>query len=415
MNILIVSQYFWPENFRINDLAVGLVELGNEVTVLTGIPNYPEGRYFAGYDIFRNTSQEYHGVKVVRVPLFPRGAGGRGRLGLNVLSFIVSGCLFAPLRCRGKYDLIFVFEPSPVTVALPALFLKALRQVPVIFWVQDLWPESLAATGAVTSRRILDGVAHVVRFIYRRCDRILVPSEAFRASVEKYSGNPGNVRYFPQSAEDVFGSIVEKKAMAIFDSIPKGFWLMFAGNIGAAQDFPTIIAAAEKLSAYRDIHWIIAGDGRMCEWAKAEIVSRGLTHNFHFLGRHPLEAMPQFFSHADAMLVTLKKEPIFALTVPAKIQSYLASSRPIIAALDGEGAKIIEEAGAGYTCPTEDADGLSAAVLRMYGTLEPDRERMGLMGRAYYEAHFDKDMLVGKLVCWMQELVATNKRKKAST
>lgn len=405
MHIIVVTQYFWPENFRINDLVSGLIERGHSVTVLTGIPNYPEGTFFAGYGIFSNTSQDYHGVKVVRVPLVPRGKGGGVRLVLNYLSFVLSACFLAPFRCRAQYDLVFIFEPSPVTVALPALFLKYLRKIPVMFWVQDLWPESLAATGAVTSRWILDVVAGIVRFIYRNCDKILITSQSFKKSIEHHDGKPENIIYFPQSAEAIFQAVAEKQAAAVLDSIPPGFWIMFAGNIGAAQDFKTIIASAEKLKEYEDIHWIIVGDGRMREWAENEAKNHGLSNNFHFLGRHPLEAMPAFFTHADALLVSLKKEPIFALTIPSKIQSYLACGKPVIGVLDGEGANIIEEAGAGFTCPCGAPDALAQAVLKMYETPKPEREKMGAKGRAYYDANFDRNMLLDRLDGWMRELV----------
>lgn len=405
MHVLVVTQYFWPENFRINDLVSGLIERGHSVTVLTGIPNYPEGRFFSGYSLFRNMSQKYHGAKVVRVPLIPRGNGGGVKLALNYLSFVLSACVLAPFRCRAQYDLIFIFEPSPVTVALPALVLKLLHKIPIMFWVQDLWPESLAATGAVTSRRILDVMAAVVRFIYLRCDKILITSQSFRKSIEFHGGKPENIIYFPQSAEDIFRPIAEKQDVSACNSIPPGFWIMFAGNIGAAQDFQTIIATAEKLKGHEDIHWVIVGDGRLREWVESEVRTLGLSDKFHFLGRHPLEAMPAFFSHADALLVTLRKEPIFALTIPAKIQSYFACGKPVIAALDGEGAMIIEEAGAGAICPAESPDALVSAILKMYEIPKCEREKMGMNGRKYYEANFDRNMLLEKLDQWMKELV----------
>lgn len=405
MHVLVVTQYFWPENFRINDLVSGLIERGHKVTVLTGIPNYPEGRFYTGYGVFRNSSQDYNGARVIRVPLVPRGKGGGVTLVLNYLSFVLSACIFAPFRCRVQYDLVFIFEPSPVTVALPALFLKFLHKIPIMFWVQDLWPESLAATGAVRSRWILDRVSGVVRFIYRRCDKILITSQSFRKSIELHDGALENILYFPQSAEDIFQPLAERQTVAALNGIPQGFWIMFAGNIGAAQDFQTIVVAAEKLKGHQDIHWVIVGDGRMREWAESEVSTRGLSDNFHFLGRHPLEAMPAFFSLADVLLVTLRKEPIFALTIPAKIQSYLACGRPVIAALDGVGALIVEEAGAGFTCPAESPDSLVRAILKMYETPKSVREKMGINGRRYYEANFDRNMLLDRLEEWMRDLV----------
>jgi glycosyltransferase involved in cell wall biosynthesis len=414
MHILVVTQYYWPENFRINDLVTGLIDRGFKVTVFTGIPNYPDGCFFQGYGFFTNTLQEHLGARVIRAPLIPRGKSGGGRLALNYLSFVVSGCLFAPFRCREKYDLIFIFEPSPVTVALPALLLKFLYKIPAMFWVQDLWPESIEATGAVTSKWILDRIADIVRFIYRRCDKILISSQLYRKSIELHDGAPENILYFPQTAEDIFQPVTEKRTVAAFKTIPPGFWVMFAGNVGTAQDFQTIISAAEYLRGYKDIHWIIVGDGRMREWAENEIQHLGLINNFHFLGRHPLDAMPTFYSHADAMLVTLKKEPIFALTVPAKIQSYLACGRPIIAALDGEGAKIVAKADAGFACPAEDSEALAKIVYKMYETPVAERECMGANGRAYYKVNFDRDILLDKLVLWMKELVNTNSEKAAS-
>lgn len=404
MHILVVSQYFWPENFRINDLVAGVVDRGHRVTVLTGIPNYPEGRFFDGYGVLCNTSHRYQGATVIRVPILPRGKGGGTRLALNYLSFVLSASVWGPLRCRDRYDVIFVFGPSPVTVALPALLLKSLCKVPVMFWVQDLWPESLAATGAVKSRLLLDAVAGMVRFIYRRCDRILITSQSFRESVEYQAGSPESIVYFPQSAEDVFRPNVEKQPLEALASVPSGFRIMFAGNIGVAQDFRTIIDCAERLKNYNDIHWVIVGDGRMRKWAERETGIRGLNANIHFLGRHPLEEMPAFFSHADGLLVTLKKEPIFALTIPAKVQSYLACGRPIIAALDGEGAKIVVEAGAGFTCPAEDPDALVEAVLKLYRMPKDQRDLMGLSGRKYYETHFDRGVLLDRLVTWMHNL-----------
>lgn len=401
---MIVSQYFWPENFRINDLAAGLVERGHEVTVLTGIPNYPQGRFFSGYGWFRKTREEYKGVRILRVPLVPRGNGSGIRLALNYLSFALSASVLSPFLCRGKYDLIFVFEPSPITVGLPALVLKKLKSIPILFWVQDLWPESLSATGAVRSPRILSWVERLVRFIYQGCDRILVTSRAYFPSIQGIGVDSKKLLYFPQSVEDLYQPVTAEPGSAEHTLMPEGFRVLFAGNIGAAQSFETILDAAERLTAYPGIQWIIVGDGRMCAWVEAEVQRRNLTGTVHLLGRHPVESMPRFFALADVLLVTLRKEPIFALTIPGKIQSYLACGKPIIASLDGEGSNLVREALAGLTCPAEDSDALADTVLAMSQMPQAQREEMGRCGNRYHAANFARSVLISKLESWMIEV-----------
>lgn len=401
MHILFVSQYFWPENFRVNDLVSGLIERGYTVKVLTGIPNYPEGRFFAGYGIFRNTSQEYYGAKIVRVPLVPRGKGGAGRLMLNYISFAFFSCILAPFLCYEKFDLIFVCQLSPVTVGLPALLLKKLKKVPILLWVLDLWPESLSATGAVRSTKVLGVVDRLVRFIYHGCDKIVVSSKGFIPSVASKGVGLDNLGYFPNWYEPEYNTKQPEKA-----ALPHGFRIMFAGNIGAAQDFDTIIATAEKLKGYSEIHWVILGDGRKSEWVMKQVTLRGLTNTFHLMGRYPPEAMAGFFSQADVMLVTLKRDPIFSLTVPGKIQSYMACGRPIVAALDGEGGHLVAESGAGLSVPSEDPDALAEAVLTMYRMSKEERDAMGISGKKYCEANFDREMLIDRLEGWMRDLTA---------
>lgn len=409
MRVLIVSQYFWPESFRINDLAISLKKKGHEITVLTGMPNYPNGRFFPGYGLVRWRSERYLGINVHRVPLIPRGKGGGFRLILNYLSFALCASILAPFVCRGHYDLIFVYEPSPITVGLPALVLKKLKSAPVMFWVQDLWPESLSATGAVRSEKMLKIVEKLVRFIYGGCDRILVQSRAFIAPVERVGGDPKRIAYFPNSAEELYRPMKLAPDAPERAGLPDGFCVMFAGNIGAAQDFGTILDAVERLKGYPDIHWVFIGDGRMRAWVEEEVLNRNLGGVVHLLGRHPVETMPRFFACADVLLVTLKKEPIFSLTVPSKLQSYLACAKPVIAALDGEGARIVEESQAGLTSPPEDPGALADAVLAVYRMSDAERCSMGQCGRAYFDEHFEPNLLLEQLDTMMKELVSSKK------
>ena len=404
MRVLIVTQYFWPEDFRINDLALGLHGRGHEVTVYTGKPNYPHGRFFPGYGFFGRAREDYQGVRVIRAPLLARGRGGGLSLFLNFASFALLGSLLAPLRCTGRYDAILVYEPSPVTVGLPALVLKAFKRAPVLFWAQDLWPETLSATGAVRAPWVLSMVDRLVRFIYRHCDLVLVQSRAFSPHVQAQGVPSEKIRYYPNSAEAVYQPMGVELQAAEHQLLPPGFRVMFAGNIGVAQDFETILGAAERLKAERDIHWVILGDGRMQAWVEAEIERRNLGATVHLLGRHPVESMPRFFALADALLVTLRNEPIFSLTIPTKIQSYLACGRPIVAALGGEGARIVRESGCGVAVDAGAAAALADAVRQLHGMPAAEREAMGRRGRDYFEAHFERSMLLSRLEQWMLEL-----------
>jgi len=404
VKILVLTQYFWPEEFRINELSRMLAKRGHQITVLTGIPNYPSGRFFPGYSFFRNKTENYEGIKIIRVPLLPRGKGGGIRLALNYLSFAFFASILGPFKCRDQYDVIFVYQLSPVTVGLPGIVMKKIKSAPILFWIQDLWPESLSATGAVKSKYILKMTEHLVRFIYSHCDRILVQSKSFIDAVTQRGVDRSKIEYFPNSAETIFDITPESSGAMENIKFPEGFCIMFAGNIGAAQDFKTIITAAELIKNHADIHWLIVGDGRRFSWVQEQIKLRQLSQNVHLLGRHPLEAMPGFFSNADVMLVTLRKEPIFALTVPSKIQAYMASARPIIAALDGEGLLTIEEAGAGLVCPSENAEMLAETVLKVYHMDHVQREKMAMNGRKYFEDNFEPNKLIDKLECWLTEL-----------
>ncbi len=405
MRILVVTQYFWPENFRINDLAVGLQQKGHKVTVLTGKPNYPSGRFYDGYGFFSRSRETHEGMEVIRAPLLPRGRAGGFRLALNYLSFAFAAALSAAFSCRDKYDVIFVYAPSPITVALPAIVLRWIRGAPIMLWVQDLWPESVSAAAGIRSVWILRPIERMVKFIYGRSDRILVQSEAFRPSIQGLGVNGERITYLPNSAESLYKPVVLPQDAEERALVPPGFRIMYAGNIGAAQSFETILAAAERLKSYPDIHWVVLGDGRAAPWVRAQIAERGLAGCVHLLGRYPMEAMPRYFSLADVMLVTLRDEPIFELTIPGRVQSYLACGRPILAGLNGEGARVVREAGAGLTAAAENADALADAALMMYKKPKHERDAMGTRGREYFLAHFESGMLMDRLERLMNEVV----------
>lgn len=399
MKLLVVTQYCWPESFRINEVVKTLSEKKIEIEVLTGKPNYPVGKIFPGYRAWGCQHEKHQGVTINRIPLLARGRGG-WRLALNYLSFIVAGLLFAPWMLRKKqFDVIFVYAPSPILQAIPAIFLGWLKGCPVVLWVQDLWPESLSATGYVRNRTVLKLVEQVVRFIYRHTDLLLVQSTAFEAPVRALApGTP--IVYYPNSVNNAF-MIPSADAVLPVEGLGEGFSVMFAGNIGAAQAVGVIVEAASLLREHADINFVVLGDGSSREWMLTEVKARGLT-NLHLPGRFPVETMPGFMQKASVLLVTLADQTIFAATVPSKVQAYMAAGRPIIASLNGEGARLIVEAGAGLASPAEDAKALVDAILRIYGLSPDERKVLGDNGRRYYQEHFDHDHLVDQLIGHLQ-------------
>lgn len=402
MRLLVVSQYFWPENFRINDLVTELVSRGHQVSVLTGVPNYPDGHVFPGYRQAPEKYASYEGARVVRIPMLPRGKGA-ARLMLNYLSFLLSGLTFGTWRLRGQdFDAILMFATSPITSALPAVLLRRLKRAPMLLWVLDLWPETLSAVGVVRAPWLLQCVGKLVSFIYRRCDLILAQSRAFFENIERWSGDTSRIRYLPGWAEPIFeAELLSVECAPEVSAFQDTFNVMFAGNIGDAQDFPSILAAANILRDRADIRWLIVGDGRAADDVRREIEQLGLQDRVVMLGRHPIEKMPSFFRVASALLVSLKAEPVFAMTIPGKVQSYLAAGLPILGMLDGEGARVIEESGAGYACGAGNSQMLAQHVETLAAANCAQRDEMGRRGRSYCRHEFDRTTLVSRLEGWL--------------
>ena len=396
MNILIVTQYFWPENFKINDLAQEMVSRGHDVTVLTGIPNYPSGKFFKGYGLLKKRVEKYNGIKIIRSPIIARGTGSGFRLAVNYLSFVI-GCIFSSIKLLNKsFDSIFVFEVSPITVCLPAIFFKKIKKTPICLWVLDLWPESINAASKINSKNLSKLLTPLIKYIYNNTDKILVSSRGFIKSINDKGIAKKKIEYFPQWAEEVYQPI-EKKTYQNFPKLNKdSFKIIFAGNIGESQDFPSILKAASILKNEK-IDWIFIGNGRKKKWVEKEIKKYNLNNSVHMLGSFPINKMPLFFSNADCLLFSLKKKEIFSLTVPGKVQSYLASGKPILAMIDGEAAKIIKDAKAGATCNSEDSKSLAKNVKRLMSLSKKDLDKLGQNGYMYYKKHFDRIVLMDRI------------------
>lgn len=394
MRVLVVSQYYWPESFRITEVVRALKDDGCEVIVLTGQPNYPEGVPFKGYFWWSMGTERHDGVTIFRVPLFPRGYGSALRLILNYVSFICFATAFGPWLLRGRpIDSILVFAPSPILQAIPAIWLAKLKNASLVTWVQDLWPESLRATGFVRNPRLLAIVASIVRWIYRRNDLLLVQSQAFVDSVKEMAGGTP-VCYHPNPGDFAFCERGETKNCPI--SFQPGFNVVFTGNLGTVQALETILDSAELLREEVDIAFYLIGSGSRSDWLSAEISRRNLA-NVKLPGRFPPVTMPSIMSRASVLLVSLARNPIMSQTVPSKIQAYLAAGKPIIASLDGEGASVISQAAAGVVSPAEDARELAAAIRFLKGLSEEELERMGNNARAFYERNFEPRSLAVRL------------------
>lgn len=389
MRILIVSQYFYPEDFKVNDIAFDFVKRGHDVTVFTAKPNYPHGKFYKGYSFFGKSEEIINGVKVVRIPIFPRFDSSGKFLILNYLSFIFFSYLFK-YRVKGNYDVIFSHLPSPLIAALPAIWFKEKFKSKLYLWVLDLWPESVQANSNIKDGFIITNLNKVIKYIYNRTDVILISSKVFQNSILK-KGIDSNktIKYFPNWAEDVFSN-------AVIDAIevptfPEGFTILFAGNIGDSQDFESILEAA-KITQNEGVNWLLVGDGRKVGWIKSEIEKHSIA-NVHLLGRHPLEMMPALFKKADALLVSLKDSPTFSLTVPAKVQAYMASSKIILGMFNGEGQQLINESGSGYAVNAGDFQALSQKARVIKGLTREQRIQMENNSRHYYETNFSKEQL----------------------
>jgi glycosyltransferase involved in cell wall biosynthesis len=413
MNILVVSQYFWPEPFRINDLCDGLVDKGHNVTVLTGEPNYPEGAIYTDYLNDKSDYVKYNGCKVIRCRIIPRGKGGGIRLMLNYLSFVFTACfkVFFQLR-KTKFDVVFVCQLSPATVALPAIFYKFLTKTPIVMWVLDLWPESLKEAGGINNPIILSSVGKLMNYIYSRCDLVLTQSKQFKNEILDRV-NHRRVEYFPNWAEDLFS---DKSSPSICKLNKKldSLNILFAGNIGESQDFPTVVEAF-KIVKQRQIKvkLHIVGDGRSLEYLKNEVKCHELNEYIEFYGRYPLEEMPSFFDFADVCLVNLKDSEAFSKTLPGKVQTYLASGKPILAALNGEGANIILESKAGLVSNSGDYTKLAENIEKMCSYSSEQLDFLGVKAKEYSDINYSRENLLNTLVEKMRSVFKKNSKESS--
>lgn len=396
MRYLIISQYFWPENFKINDFVSELVFRGHQVDVLTGYPNYPQGKTYEEFKADSKKYSHYEGAEIIRVPVFPRGVTHITLL-INYISFLITALFLGPVKLKGRgYDIIFVFQPSPITVVIPAIYLKFIKQAPIVLWVQDLWPQTLVALKIIESKFLIKVISAFVLYLYNRCDLILAQSNSFMGLISSDLKSKKPIEYFPNWAESIFYG---KKNIAPAVEISNNsdlFTILFAGNIGDAQDFPAIVDAMEMLKGNLKIRWVIVGDGRKSEWLRLEIQKRKLESAVFQMGPYPLNRMPSFFMHANALLISLQNKEAFSMTLPGKFQSYLTAGIPIIGMVNGECSDYIKRYNLGVSCAAGDPSALANSILSLIADTEVNRLKMGLSCQALSKREFDVDILMEK-------------------
>jgi colanic acid biosynthesis glycosyl transferase WcaI len=404
LSVLVVSQYFSPENFGVNALVAELQEHGHNVTVLTGMPNYPSGIFVDGYGGWKVHRETWKNTSVIRIPIFARGQNSRLRLAMNYLSFAINASILAPFYVKSRPDVILVYQMSPVTMALPAIVVKLFTRSKIVLWVQDIWPESLVATGVVKNRVALVTLRLMVRMIYRCSSVIAVQSRQFEKFIRPLAPPASDIRYLPNTADRFYRPVEVPLDAPERKLFRPGFNILFAGNLGLAQNLETVLAAIALLKDRKDIQWVFVGDGSLRAWLEHQIRDQDLAGNVQMLGSFPPERMPIFFAIADALLITLRDERILSLTIPSKLQTYLACGRPVLGAVSGEAANILAEAGAGPVASPSDPKQLAEMAIAM---AQLPREKLDALGNAaleYQRNEFDRDRWLDRLESWLQEL-----------
>lgn len=396
-HILVVSQYFYPETFRINDMCLEWVKRGYKVSVVTGIPNYPMGKVFPGYGLTKKRHEEWNGIDIWRIPLIPRGTGKIGMI-FNYLSFMVSGKLAGRFK-KIDADVVFSFEVSPMTQVLTGVAFAKRLKVPHLLYVQDLWPENVITVTGINNGFIIGCIDRMVDKIYRRTDEIFATSPSFVNAIcdRKVPVSRDKVHYWPQYAEAFYKPV--EKSLAVPEAVKYGipddgnFKVIFTGNIGTAQGLDILPKTAELLKDEK-VTFVIVGDGRYLEGFVNEINARGVSNRFVFIPRQPAENIPVLLSACDAAFVSFADNDLWKKTIPAKLQSYMACGMPIIASAGGETERIINEAGCGICCKVGDEKALCSGIKRM---LTEDNDKFGKNSFEYCKTNFSKSKLMDEM------------------
>lgn len=400
--VLLVTQNFYPEFFKSNDIATELVVRGYKVDVLTGIPNYPEGVFYKGYGILRKRVENYNGAKVYRVYQVPRSRKpGSLRLSINYLSFLLCSTfwilfyfLFKP-----RYDAIIVHQTSPITQAWPALLLGVLQRTPIYTWVLDIWPDSVLAFMNKPHKFVNLPLNWFTNLVYRCSKRILISSPGFRKLVNRDANYNDKIIYFPNWCEDIL-----KMDSRDIRTLPEGFRIMMAGNLSDATGLDGVVEVIKRTAVNSEIKWIFVGGGNREEWLRHTIKECRLDGCCEVLGRFPFEDMPSLYKLADVMFISLKPTTYQHLeqTIPARLQSYIAAGKPVVGMI-GEGVtQLINEINCGVCVNAGDYEACAETILKIVA----DRSQLSTWSknaREYYLQNYTKSSCIDNLVTLISE------------
>jgi len=398
-NVLIVCQHFWPESFRINDIANFLIDKSCGVDVLCGIPNYPKGHYFTGYSITKNRHQIINKLNIHRAFEIPRGNNSNIRIFINYISFPIASLFHIPRLLMKKYDKILLYQLSPVMMSITGILVGKIKKTETIMYILDLWPENLFSVMDVKNHLLRKLVTKISHWHYKNVDKIIVLSERMKQRIIEVTNIPNEkIIVLPQACEKIYEKRIHDPE--IESRFNKGFNIVYTGNISPAQSFDTILDAAEmlKFKGIDDINWIIVGEGMSYSWLKKEVIKRNLESCFFFEGQKPIEDIPKYTNIADVLVGCLVKSDLLEATIPAKVMSYLAAGRPVILAMDGEAQVLINKIiRCGYAGPAGDPKSLYRNIYKMHGLNNKDRITMGKLAQSYHLKHFERNLILNRM------------------
>ena len=392
-HILVISQFFYPEQFRINDMCCEWIKRGYRVTVLTGIPNYPQGKSYDGYGLLKKRKEKWNGIDIIRIPEIPRGKSSIGVI-FNYLSFPISG-FFWNTFTEINADYVFMFETSPMTQCVIGVWYAKKHKVPLYLYAQDLWPENVEVVTGIHSPIVIEPIQKMVDYIYKNCTQIFVTSPSFVKAVcdRKKRVPQEKVHYWPQYAEEFYVPLEREKVEEIPDT--KKFKIVFTGNVGYAQGLDILPRTAAILkNKQKEVLFCIVGEGRYLEEFKTEIGKLGVAEMFCLIPRQPANRIPQLLAACDAAFLSFMETKLFEMTIPAKLQSYMACGMPVIAAASGESKRVIDEAECGICSPSGDEKALAESIEIIIQYSEDKMEIMKRNARKYFEDNFDKKKLL---------------------